>query len=443
MYLGSSGAVAVTHATIARNRASSSNPFNGGGVASEDEVEEEPAVNTVLAENLPTNCGQWGLDSAGHNLADDASCGLGGPGDLEGVDAQLGPLGDFGGPTRSILPLPGSPAVEGGTDAGILVDQRGVTWPQLAQFDMGAVERRARRERESFPGGSVARPHRRDLDRGGRVDFADLDRLAAPLAAGAPPASTGAGNREPCGRSHVLPPTMASDHRANRLLAALDPADYRELVPHLRVEQLPRGAILQHPDEEVAGVWFPHDCVVSLTAVLRDGEVVETATIGREGAAGLIAALGDRRAVSRAIVQAPGAASWIDRPRFRAMFETRPGVRKLCLCYYEAFTGQLLQSVACNARHALDARLCRWLLMLQDRAGGEALHLTHEFLAEMLAVRRSTLTPTARKLQSVGLIRYRRGCVEILDRPGLEQASCECYASTRSHFEQVLAGSFG
>jgi hypothetical protein len=195
VYLGSSGAVAVTHATIARNRASSSNPFNGGGVASEDEVEEEAAVNTVLAENLPTNCGQWGLDSAGHNLADDASCGLGGPGDLEGVDAQLGPLGDFGGPTRSILPLPGSPAVEGGTDAGILVDQRGVTWPQLAQFDMGAVERRARRERESFPGGSVARPHRRDLDRGGRVDFADLDRLAAPLAAGAPPASTGAGNR--------------------------------------------------------------------------------------------------------------------------------------------------------------------------------------------------------------------------------------------------------
>jgi hypothetical protein len=102
--------VTITHATIARNRASSSNPFNGGGVRSEDEVEEGPVVNTILAENLPTNCDEWGLDSAGHDLADDASCGLGGPGDLENVDAQLGPLGNFGGPTRSIPPLPGSPA---------------------------------------------------------------------------------------------------------------------------------------------------------------------------------------------------------------------------------------------------------------------------------------------------------------------------------------------
>jgi CRP-like cAMP-binding protein len=237
---------------------------------------------------------------------------------------------------------------------------------------------------------------------------------------------------------------MASDgHRANRLLAALDPADYRELAPHLRVERLPRGAVLQHASEEVTGVWFPHECVVSLTAVLREGETVGTATIGREDVVGLVAALGDRQAVSRAIVQAPGAASWIDRPRFRAVFETRSGVRDLFLRYYEALIVQLLQSVACNARHALEARLCRWLLMMQDRIGGEALHLTHEFLAEMLAVQRSTLTLAARKLQGVGLIRYRRGVVEILDRHGLEEASCECYGLTRSRFEQALPGSFG
>jgi CRP-like cAMP-binding protein len=102
---------------------------------------------------------------------------------------------------------------------------------------------------------------------------------------------------------------MASDHRANRLLAALDPADYRELAPYLRLERLLRGTVLQHAGEEVTGVWFPHGCVVSLTAVLREGETVETATIGREGVVGFIAALGDRRAISRAIVQAPGAAS--------------------------------------------------------------------------------------------------------------------------------------
>jgi CRP-like cAMP-binding protein len=236
---------------------------------------------------------------------------------------------------------------------------------------------------------------------------------------------------------------MASDHRANRLLAALDPADYRELAPHLRVERLSRGDVLQHAEEEVAGVWFPYGCVVSLTAVLREGETVETATIGREGLVGFIAALGDRRAVSRAVVQAPGTASWIDRPRFRAVFGAQPGVRDLCLRYFEAFVAQLLQSVACNARHELEARMCRWLLMMQDRAGGEVLHLTHEFLAEMLAVQRSTLTLAARKLQAACLIRYRRGLIEILDRRGLEDVSCECYALTRSRFEQVLPGSFG
>jgi CRP-like cAMP-binding protein len=153
--------------------------------------------------------------------------------------------------------------------------------------------------------------------------------------------------------------TPANHHpRANRLLAALDPADYRELAPHLRVEQLRRGAVLQHPGEEIVGVWFPHDCVLSFTAMLREGETVETGTIGREGAVGFVAALGDRRAVSRAIVQAPGNASRIDGIPFRGVFEARPRVRGLCLRYYEAFIAQILQSVACNARHALEARLC-------------------------------------------------------------------------------------
>jgi CRP-like cAMP-binding protein len=237
---------------------------------------------------------------------------------------------------------------------------------------------------------------------------------------------------------------MASDdHRANRLLAALDPADYRELAPHLRVEGLPRGSVLQHAGDEISTVWFPHDCVVSLTALLRDGETVETGTIGREDVVGFIAALGDGRAVSRAIVQAPGAASRISCARFREAFDARPGVRNLCLRYYEALIAQLLQSVACNARHPLEGRLCRWLLMMQDRVGRAELRLTHQFLAEMLAVQRSTLTLAARKLQGVGLIRYRRGVVEILDRPGLEEASCECYGLTRSQFERVLPGSFG
>jgi hypothetical protein len=175
LYIFGDGRPVITHVTIARNRAV--NPGSGGGVAAEGAL--VGLIDAVIAENLPVNCSELGVISAGHNLADDDSCALGAAGDLEGVDAELGPLGNYGGSTRTIMPLAGSPLVEGGTNVGILADQRGVSRPQLAQFDIGAVERRPGLEREQLTSPPVARPHRCDLDRNGRIDFGDLDRLIA------------------------------------------------------------------------------------------------------------------------------------------------------------------------------------------------------------------------------------------------------------------------
>ncbi len=237
--------------------------------------------------------------------------------------------------------------------------------------------------------------------------------------------------------------TASDDPRANRLLAALAPEDLRHLEPHLRAVELRQGEALLEAGEEARHVWFPHDCVVSLVAFLEDGRTAETGTIGREGVVGFVSALGGRRAVVHAIVQIPGTASRVERARFKAAFDARPALRELCLRHAGALIAQVLQSVACNAYHPVEARLARWLLALQDRARRDALHLTHEFLAGMLGVQRSTVTEAVQTLQGVGLIACRRGAVEILDRAGLEATSCECYAVARAQFERLVPGAFG
>ena len=226
--------------------------------------------------------------------------------------------------------------------------------------------------------------------------------------------------------------------RTNRLLAALGPEDHAALAPHLRIVRLRRGKAVIEAGEEVPQVWFPHDCVVSLVSILDDGRTAETGTIGREGVLGFVSALGDSRALIHGVVRVAGTASCIERTRFNAVFEARPGVRRLCLRYAGVLVAQVLQSVACNAYHPVEARLARWLLTFQDRTGAGALPLTHEILAEMLAVQRSTLTPAAQALQGAGLIAYRRGIVEIRDRTGLERASCECYAVVRDQLDRLL-----
>jgi CRP-like cAMP-binding protein len=226
--------------------------------------------------------------------------------------------------------------------------------------------------------------------------------------------------------------------RFNRFLATLPPHDFSLLAPHLRAVTLDRGVMLQEMGEEIEHVYFPHTGMVSLVAVMRSGATVETATIGRWGVIGASAALGAKLAVARAVVQLPGAAAWISASHFHAAAGQSAAIRDLVVRYNDVLLAQIQQSVACNALHAMEARLCRWLLQTHDCIDGNAIPLTQEFLGQMLGVRRTTVTIAARLLQSAGLIRYRRGLIHILDRRAVEEIACECYAATRNNAENVF-----
>jgi CRP-like cAMP-binding protein len=227
----------------------------------------------------------------------------------------------------------------------------------------------------------------------------------------------------------------------NSLLAALVEEDRARILPHVETVQLARG-VLVGVGEHVSHAYFPIDSVVSLSVTMRDGATAEVATIGREGMDGFVVALGDRHALIRSVVQIEGAAARLPVARLEAAFVASPAIRELFLCYVQALMGQVMQLSACNALHAAEARFCRWLLMLRDRAGTDTLALTHEFLAEMLGVQRPTVSLIARNLQDAGLIRYRRGVVEIVDRAGLEATSCECYRIIRANYDRLLPLSF-
>jgi CRP-like cAMP-binding protein len=184
--------------------------------------------------------------------------------------------------------------------------------------------------------------------------------------------------------------------------------------------------------------YFPHDCIVSLVTVLEDGGTVETAVFGREGVLGFSSALVTRQSFGRYVVQLPGMASRIPVARLSEAFDTSPAVRALLLRFTEALLAQTFQTVACNAVHTVEARCCRWILSTRDRVIGDTLPLTHEFLAEMLGVQRSTVSLVTRAFQSAGLISQRRGVIVITDGTGLEEVACECYGTIRRSFERLL-----
>lgn len=228
----------------------------------------------------------------------------------------------------------------------------------------------------------------------------------------------------------------------NRLLAALSDQDRQRIEPLLERVELQKSRVLFEAGDPVRHVYFPDNCVVALVINMEQGGAAETATIGREGLIGFVSALGSRRAIGRGLVHVPGTVYRIDHEQFEQMWDTSPSFRQLLLCYTEALFSQVLQSVACNALHRVEARCCRWILMAHDRAGTDTVPLTHELLAEMLGVQRSTVTLVARQLMAAKLITYRRGVVTILDRAGLEEASCECYGVVRQHFGRLLPHTF-
>ncbi|WP_233586492.1 Crp/Fnr family transcriptional regulator [Caulobacter sp. 602-1] len=226
------------------------------------------------------------------------------------------------------------------------------------------------------------------------------------------------------------------------MLSALPSEDRALLAPHLSAIDLEKGRLLHDPGDQIDQVYFPNDCVISLMTLMENGAAIESATIGREGALGLMAAVAPRQALSRAIVQAPGSTLRIAAAPLHEVWRRSAALRDLVDRHNEALFGHAIQSVACNALHAVEARFCRWLLGCHDRIDGNTVNLTQEFLADMLGVQRTTVTAVAGSLQSKGLIRYRRGVVDILDRDGLEAMACECYRAVRRGYERLLPASF-
>lgn len=225
----------------------------------------------------------------------------------------------------------------------------------------------------------------------------------------------------------------------NLLLAALTREDYALLRPHMAEIRLKQKSILQQPGKPITHAYFPLSGMISMLTILKTGEAIEIAAIGREGAVG--ARLGRRPeiAFAQAIVQLPGTAMKIDIDRFQEAARGSPGLIDLAACAAEVLAVNLQQSAACNAIHPLEQRLARWLLHSRDRFDSEELPLSQAFLSEMLGVRRTTVSLAAYTLQEEGAISYRRGKIRITDRKRLEALSCGCYQTVKHNIKAITA----
>jgi CRP-like cAMP-binding protein len=225
----------------------------------------------------------------------------------------------------------------------------------------------------------------------------------------------------------------------NKLLLALPATEFERLKPHLKTVLTRAKQVFYKNGEPLAYVYFPNGGVVSITTVLSDGTMVETATVGNEGMIGLEALFSAAPiAPGTTMMQVPDTdAERMSVVAFRQEMATAGALSVMMGRYVQTAIKQMMQSAACNARHHVTERGPRWLLMTHDRVEGDTFHLSQEFLAMMLGVRRQTVSVVANTLQKAGLITYRHGRVTVLDRAGLEAASCECYAATRKHFDAL------
>jgi CRP-like cAMP-binding protein len=227
----------------------------------------------------------------------------------------------------------------------------------------------------------------------------------------------------------------------NGLLAALSPEDWARLEPHLEAVELPFDQTIHAAGGPIDAAFFVETGMVSMLVTLEDGDQIEAGIVGPEGMVGLPLVLGDSRSLTDARVQMEGTALRIGASPFHAEMERSSALRRQLLHYALAFQAQVTLTAACNARHPIEFRLARWLLIAHDRAGADEFPMTHEFISMMLGVRRPGVTVAAGMLQRAGLIHYSRGRMSIIDRPGLEAASCECYDTVRHEFARLLGPS--
>ena len=224
----------------------------------------------------------------------------------------------------------------------------------------------------------------------------------------------------------------------NRLLEALPANEFARVRPHLEEVHVEQRDVLYEPAETIRYVYFPETAVVSLVSCMSDGSTVEVGTAGYEGMAGLPLFLGDDNSSVRAFAQIPGTLSRMDARTFGRLSSVGGAFHRILLRYTQSFLTQVAQTAACNGAHLLEERCARWVLMTHDRVAGDRFPLTHEFLAFMLGVRRPGVTIAMRALQDSGLVQYTRGWISVVNRPGLERVSCECYRLVRAHNERLL-----
>jgi len=228
----------------------------------------------------------------------------------------------------------------------------------------------------------------------------------------------------------------------NRLLTALPKEEYERLQPHLELVSMSLKQVIYEPNEPLRHVYFPKNGVISLLTVMEDGNAVEVATVGNEGMVGLPVFLRAKTIPGLAFSQVPGDALRMKADVFQREVTPSSPLYNLLQRYTQAVFNQISQSAACNRLHSIEERFCRWMLMTQDRVGANQFPLTQEFLAQMLGVRRASVSVVAAMIQKAGLISYNRGKMTIVDREGLENVSCECYAIINAEFERLLSDDF-
>jgi CRP-like cAMP-binding protein len=229
-----------------------------------------------------------------------------------------------------------------------------------------------------------------------------------------------------------------NDPQQNHLLAALSPDERERIFPQLQLVKMPLGKVLYESGDLLRHVYFPTDSIVSLLYVLADGASAEISVVGNEGLIGIALFMGGETTPSRAIVQSAGHAYRLDGRMFKEEFHRNGSMQLLLLRYTQALITQMAQTAVCNRHHSVDQQLCRWLLLSLDRLSSNQLIMTQELIANMLGVRREGVTEAAGKLDKLGVIRYARGQITVLDRPKLEQLCCECYAVVKRESDRLL-----
>ena len=224
----------------------------------------------------------------------------------------------------------------------------------------------------------------------------------------------------------------------NHLLDALPTDDFQRLAPHLELIPMPLGEVLYEPGVRLRYVYFPTTSIVSLLYVMEDGASAEIAIVGNEGILGISLFMGGETTPSRAVVQSAGHGYRLKAQLLKDEFGRFGRMMQLLLRYTQALITQMSQTAVCNRHHSVDQQLCRWLLLSLDRLSSNELTMTQELIANMLGVRREGVTEAAGKLQDAGLIRYRRGRITVLDRPGVEARACECYEVVKAEFDRLL-----